>query len=306
MVSTEDVDRLLWCQNLYIAHFTLYVVHSSTAFFSHIFRSAMIRFADRGLVLQGRPNLKLFSQLFWLILIPYCCIGLMMAPFRSIIRGSFDQKFVAKLCLQPPGFNGVVFEEHQEVMKQVVVPIVSPLLILVWCQYMSYKVRKYFRGSCPNKKMFSFGNYRRNFITFEENIKYIQTHFVYWIIIDLVLTGSKFSWAPQKIFWVQNTLNFFYFDIFHGLFLPGKMIIPRNVNVTKPFWKTESIPEPRRNEQILDSMPVSKPLFTHVGPFLPKEMPAGPSFGQIVSSRCKTGQEKQSDANVHLVIVDVH
>ena len=101
MVSREDIDRLLWCQNLYIAYFILNVTNSNTAVFSHIFRSAMVRFADRGLVLQGRPNLKLFNQLFWLILVPYCCIGLMMAPFNSIIRGSFPQTYVAKHCIRP-------------------------------------------------------------------------------------------------------------------------------------------------------------------------------------------------------------
>ena len=61
MVLGGNVDRVFWCQNLYIAHFSLLTTFSNTAFFSHTFRSILIRFPDRGLVLHGRQNLKLFS-----------------------------------------------------------------------------------------------------------------------------------------------------------------------------------------------------------------------------------------------------
>ena len=287
----------------------------------------MVRFSDRGLVLQGRPNLKLFNQLFWLILVPYCCIGLMMAPFNSIIRGDFPEKYVAKHCIRPPGFKGVVHQEPQTVMKQVVVPMVSALLNLVWCQYWTYKVRKYFRGICPNKKMYSFGNYRRNFVTFEQNVKYIQMHFVFWIIIDLALTGSHFSLTTKEISLVQNTLSFFYFDIFHGIYLPAKMIIPRNVNITKPFWQTKTIPEPRRGKEMLNSKPLT--VKRVMSPFMQEKTSAEPSFGEIVTKREEVGEKAMSreeigekvrrrreenwkkpcslgDATVHLVTVEIH
>ena len=175
MVSRENIgDRVFWCQNLYIAHFFLHVVFLNTALFSYTFRTVLIRFADRGLVFQGKPNLKLFQQLFWLILIPYCCIGLLMAPLLGIMKGNFSKAFVAKICILPPGFKGNPYQEPQKIMEQAVVPLVVPLLHLSYVQYWTYKVRKYFRGTCPNRKMFSFGNYRRNFITFEENVKYLS------------------------------------------------------------------------------------------------------------------------------------
>ena len=324
MVSTDDIDRLLWCQNLYVAHFTLIVTFSNTAVFSHTFRSVLVRFADRGLVLQGRHNLKLFSQLFWLILVPYCFIGLMMAPLMSIANGRFAQKFVAKICILPPGFKGDFKREPQQIMQQAVVPMVVPLLNLAYCQYLTYKVRKYFRATCPNQKMFSFGMYRRNFITFEENVNYIQIHVFYWMVFNLVLTGSQFSLTPEKMSWLQNSLNFFYFDIFHGLFLPTKMTIPRNVNVTKPFWQTEHIPEPRRSEQIFDFDPVSKSV---VGPFVQLEEMSGETSksserwktwtcqesmdmdmeGQRWATRHKSWDKSSlGKANLHLVTVEIH
>ena len=313
MVSADDIDRLLWCQNLEIARYTLSVTFSNTAFISHTFRSVLVRFADRGLVLQGRHNLKLFRQLFWLILIPYCCIGLLMAPLLSIMDGKFPTVFVAKICILPPGFKGDPYQEPQKIMKQVVVPMVVPLLHLSYVQYWTYKVRKYFRGTCPNKKMYSFGNYRRNFITFEENVKYIQIHFLYWTVANWVLIGSQFSLTPEKMSSVQNLLNFFYFDIFHGIFLPTKMTIPRNVNVTKPFWQTESTPEPRRSKQMLDLSlnPVSKSLVRHVGPVMQEEISAKTSSSQTLRWKTRDKSvEKVSlglgQPSLHLVTVEIH
>ena len=123
MLSTDDVDRLLWCGNLYVAHFVLSVIFSNTAVFSLIFRSVLIRFADRGLVLQGRPNLKLFRQLFWLILIPYCCIGLLMAPVLSIIFNNFTSAIVAKICILSPGVKLDSYQGPKEITKQAFVPM---------------------------------------------------------------------------------------------------------------------------------------------------------------------------------------
>ena len=140
MLSTDDIDRLLWCQNLYVAHFFLIVTFSNTAVFSLTFRSVLVRFADRGLVLQGKPNLKLFRQLFWLILIPYCCIGLMMAPLFSIIKGTFTDAITAKICILSPGVKENSYRDSKEIMEQAFVPMIVPLLNLVYCQYWAYKV----------------------------------------------------------------------------------------------------------------------------------------------------------------------
>ena len=260
MVLGGNVDRVFWCQNLYIAHFSLLTTFSNTAFFSHTFRSVLIRFPDRGLVLHGRQNLKLFSQLFWLILIPYCCIGLFMAPVKSIIVGSFTDIFSAKICIFSPGFERDSNEDpkfqipKRQIMLNDVVPMVVPLLNLGYCQYWTYKVRQYFRRNCPNNRMYSFGNYRRNFVTFEQNLKYIQIHFLYVLITNLFLNalflnGEMLSLNPERIFWVQNLWHFLYFDIYHGIFLPTKMTIQRDSWQRKPFWQKESIPQPRRDEQ---------------------------------------------------------
>ena len=153
--------------------------------------------------------------------------------------------------------------------------------------------------------MHSFGNYRRNFVTFEQNVKYIQMHFVFWIIIDLALTGSHFSLTTKEISLVQNTLSFLYFNIFHGLYLPAKMIIQRNVNITKPFWQTKSIPGPRRGEQTLDLNPVSNPFTVRpvISPFMREKTSAMPLDCRSCSLFARL---QQDDISVHKSTLGMH
>ena len=318
MVLIEDTDRLFWCQNLYIAHFFLLVLFLNTALFSHTFRTVLIRFPDRGLVFQGRPNLKLFNQLFWLILIPYCCIGIMMAPLLSIMSGRFTQVFVAKICILSPSFKEASNHDPKKIMTHHIVPLIVPFLHLGYCQYLNYKVRQCFR---PNQKMYSFGNYKRNLITFEENMKYLKINFVYALLTHLVLNillfnGEMFSLTPEKMSWVQNVWNFLYLDIFHGLVLPTKMTIHRNCNlqrnVPKTFWQKKIILEPRRDD--LSQNPVSKSTLRHESPFMQeqlspeREMETTLSEGEVVNAKSSltSGVKTSRHTNLHTVTVEIH
>ena len=106
---------------------------------------------------------------------------------------------------------------------------------------------------------------------------------------------------------------FFYFNIFHGIFLPTRMTIPRNVNVTKPFWQTESTPEPRRSKQMLDLSlnPVSKSLVRHVGPVMQGEISAKTSSSQTLRWKAQDKSLEKvtlglGQPSFHLVTVEIH
>ena len=134
MVSKAESDKVFWCQNLYIAHFALNVIFANTALFSLIFRSVLIRFADRGLVVKGETNLKLFKQLFWTILIPYCCIGLVMAPLLSIYKGTFTKALAAKVCIRSPDLEADFSDDKKQIrLKQDLMIFIFPVLNWAWC-----------------------------------------------------------------------------------------------------------------------------------------------------------------------------
>ena len=89
--------------------------------------------------------------------------------------------------------------------------------------------------------MYSFGNYRRNFVTFEENLKYIQIHFLFVLITNIflnafILNGEMLSLNPERIFWLQHLWHFLYFDIYHGIFLPAKIDDSKRLLAKKAIW----------------------------------------------------------------------
>ena len=263
MVSTAESDKVFWCQNLYIAHFALNVIFANTALFSLIFRSVLIRFADRGLVVKGETNLKLFKQLFWTILIPYCCIGLVMAPLLSIYKGTFTKALAAKVCIRSPNLEADLSDDKKQIrLKQDLMIFIFPALNWAWCQFLARGVRQFFKRQRPTGRMHSFGNYRRNFFTFEENLKYIKVFFFFNLVTNLVwqlnmLFPKKIIYLnTEKMFAMQFWMNLIYINVFHGLFLPMKMTIPRyfqRENFPKTFWQRKRLPEPRRTGWSLKS-----------------------------------------------------
>ena len=53
-------------------------------------RVFLVRYAD-GLVLSGRPNLRLFTQLFWLLFTSMMIINFWVFPGVLLWRGQFPQ-----------------------------------------------------------------------------------------------------------------------------------------------------------------------------------------------------------------------
>ena len=175
-----------------------------------------------GKYLTGRPNLTLFNQLFWVILIPYCTIGIFMSPLLSIIRGSFHLNFHSKICL----LRSV---SDVDIVKVNIAPLITPVTATILCTYWRWKSKRYMDDMCPNKTMSSVGDYRRNFATFDETLKWIQVH-----LLELLLTkGLLFSMLqaleckPETNVLITNICYIFNSSIYHGIFIPTKMQIPK-------------------------------------------------------------------------------
>ena len=61
-------------------------------------RVFLICFAERGLVVQGRPNLRLFHQLYWIVF----SVFIVTFPVLMFLRGNFAETTYGKICLQIP------------------------------------------------------------------------------------------------------------------------------------------------------------------------------------------------------------
>ena len=71
----------------------------NTFLFSFIWRVVFIRYADRGLVLGGRPNTHLLKQLHWIIFTSFASINILHFPIQKVISGTFQETVAGKVCL---------------------------------------------------------------------------------------------------------------------------------------------------------------------------------------------------------------
>ena len=80
------------------------------------------------------------------------------------------------------------------------------------------------------QRIFEKKHCRRNLIVLEENSRFIS----YWTIFAFVDHGLLISpminksstLSPFVIFCVHNAISFFFIDVFHGIVIPMKMIMP--------------------------------------------------------------------------------
>ena len=62
----------------------------------------LIRYADRGLVVNGRPNLGLFNQLYWVLFSVFWIIAVTLFPVLKFARGNYAETISGQICLLVP------------------------------------------------------------------------------------------------------------------------------------------------------------------------------------------------------------
>ena len=248
LVSSESTDRELWCTLLNTSRITIALLFNHTFFFSFLFRTVLIRFANRGLVDKGRPNTGLFNKLYWTILLTFCCHAILMNPLISIIRGRYQKSLFVKICLLRP-------HKNDDFMYQKLGPMISGVFIPMFvCKYLNFKSLRFIRGICPNNRMSSIGNYRRNFLTLEDTCDFFL-YFSLWeccnsLLMNFTYINQIFLLSPSVVAAIQNLSNFIFYGFFYGFVLPIRMSIPWNPpNKSKdtcPFYVGQEKVEPRR------------------------------------------------------------
>ena len=247
MVALEEEHRVFWCHTLQLARWSIIVVYFNTMYFNFLFRMILIRFADRGLVVKGKPELVLFRQLYWVVFAAFFTLGIFTYPVLQIIRGTFLQSTQARVCL----FKPILADE--EGIKGRILSLVYPCVAEVFNQYGSRKVFHYLNGICPNKRMSCIGNYRRNLIFFRETSHYVSRWACYSIlegtVMIVAMTSDSDKLTSTMVFWIHNVLAFTFIDIFHGLIIPLNMALPLTTMSGKGQryrTRTHSSLEPRR------------------------------------------------------------
>ena len=194
-----------------------------TFFFSILFRMVLIRFAERGLVESGKPNLLLFHQLYWTAFGAFFFMTISIFTIMPLLQGTFAENPQSKTCMLRPTEN---MKSDTNITKNLVI-LAFTLIIAAYKPLMTYKVRKYVSGLCPNGRRGAFGKYRRNLIDFEENSRYI----FYWMVhASLVVTIRKLASmlpgiSPVTMFRIYQGNMLVFIWCFHGIVVPLRMKI---------------------------------------------------------------------------------
>ena len=178
-----------------IVHLCLIYVITSILFFSFGFRHIMVLYSDHGLVTKGKSNLKLFHQLYWVIVFAYILLFSFFMPISHIIRGNFPKSTEkGKICL-------LVKTNNRANYKGLLIELVFHCMTTFKCIIFYQKTKRFMKGLCPNETNNCIRKYRRNLINMNETLSY---HMSWYMIIFIehmsVLFFSKLDLNPRIVF----------------------------------------------------------------------------------------------------------
>ena len=77
-----------------------------------LYRAFLIRYAERGLVVKGQPNLGLFNQLYWVLFSGFGSIAIILFPVLKFTQDNFGETISGKICLLVPLKTDTVGIKH--------------------------------------------------------------------------------------------------------------------------------------------------------------------------------------------------
>ena len=229
-------------------------------FFSFIWRSCLIFYAH-GFVKDGKINLGLFTQLFWVLTVSIIMIALGMFPISALSRGDFlETSSGAKICLLKP-----MKEERgsQNILKQNVMCLVVLFDQLVFTLYSNKRVSTLRKRLCPDGKMSCIGKYRRNVIDYREARTFsLYTNFIVIVDVILVMVYDNFDVDPKIVFYIDSMVMVILSEtVFFCIVSKLSMeTIPEEieaVQVAQFYSRPPGVPIPRRQYDPAASLPSS-------------------------------------------------
>ena len=238
------------CSSLILARNTIWILNSVICYFTNRWRSFLILHSEKGLVDKGQPNLKLFNQLFWVVVFSITVVAHMLFPFNHIAKGGFPaNSHKGRICLLLEADPTVDYEWK----KYKLFPIMLCSVALMFCAYTHSRIKRFLRGFCPNKRYSCIMPYKRNILNFKTSL--VWTEFVlYFGVFDLlVLTvvneyRSQMSSKTRYLIW--NTYSSALMEVLH-LLIPLFLVIPEPSTTgdkLREFYVRQPALEPRRPE----------------------------------------------------------
>ena len=182
--------------------------------FNMFFRAFFVLYPDYGLVKDGRPDLRLVHQLYWVVLSSFILVNHAVLPLSFLIKGNFPEGTgPGRVCL------GLARQQGKDNVKLMIMQFMTPLLVTIFNGYVCWRVRRFMRGHCPKGRMSCIGVYRRNVITLKETSRILYLLcFSSFIdsVIQAVFPNLDKIFKGNVLFWIWNIKGLSFNE---GLFL---------------------------------------------------------------------------------------
>ena len=184
-----------------------------------------MRYADRGLVVNGYPNLVLFNQLHWLIFGTMISYSYGVFPLVKQLKEDFPQNCIkGQICMK------IDFQIDETNLKQRVVGIIAPMVILSFNWRFKKSLSSYTKGK--NLRMNTVaqfgGKYQRNLLTAHQTWSY-YSKFTAFIIADnaLIVVFQIFRNKLDKEiqFIIHNMFWVLILNCFFSVYIPVKHLL---------------------------------------------------------------------------------
>ena len=209
---------VLVLSRIFIMYFFLILL-----FFCFVFRSFLILYSDRGLVKNGRPNLELFTQIFWVVTGAFIVLCFAFRPGTNIIRGNSPIHSLnkARACLLGN------LEDHSSKIhsKNKGIAVTFGAIILIRLVLDRLKLKRFIFRLCPNGRMSCMGKFRRNVIDLNQTYWGIVWHVVAGLMCCVSVDYGQGFLSVKTQFWIWNLSEFISYEGAHFI-LPFLLKIP--------------------------------------------------------------------------------
>ena len=259
----DSPHRRTLCTVLIVSRLSLVWFYFNVFWFSFQFRVFLVLYAERGLVKNCQPNLRIFCQLFWIVVITFICFGLSTSFMGNLLKDKFILQDLnrAKACL----LGDMPTQSVQIHFKKKAMTYAFIGIALFCLVQFKLKVKRFISGLCPNARMSCLGNFKRNVINLNQTFWW----FIWWcfamtfccISVDY---GDGYLSAKTQ-FWIWNLSGFIGYEGMH-LFLPFLLDIQSQGTVSTPnpkFYVRKPVLEPRIHNIPTDIVNLNVPRITY-------------------------------------------
>ena len=221
-------------------------------------------------------------------------IFLEFLPFIKFASPYYANHTEGRICLLHP-----LEEENQQ--STITTRLGAMIIMASYNTYYSMKANQYLAGFCPKKTMSCIGKYRRNLLTLQDTSNLIYYWTVYAFFESALIIAPKlfksYLISPAMVFWAHNVLVISFVDIYHGIVLPCKMVIPWTYQKKKQdfsnfYVRKPKLLDPRRTYvPKISKFPEMPPMSPRLPPLLTRQPP--------ISSRQPPISPKQPPISAH-------